>query len=214
MALLGLGGITVRVCLQLSAGQGPVECQRGVWHAARVVAREALARTVDIQLVDVVEGLEGQAWKSVVCVLEGDNAQALAQSWAGTILWIHGARSGASRKNWYLSGTTWADVPAIDPKGVVFDTCRSSGAGGQHVNTTNSAVRATHVATGLAVKIQSERSQHANKATALAVLTMKIHALNMNRAAQQGQQQRQAHHELVRGNPLRTFLGADFTPKR
>ncbi|WP_461211643.1 peptide chain release factor-like protein, partial [Desulfocurvus sp. DL9XJH121] len=77
-------------------------------------------------------------------------------------------------KNWYFGGARFSALPASLEGEVRFDTLRSSGPGGQHVNTTDSAVRATHVASGLSVKVQSERSQHANRRLALLLIARKL----------------------------------------
>ena len=93
-----------------------------------------------------------------------------------------------------------------------FETTRSSGPGGQHVNKTESAVRATHVATGISVKVQTERSQHANKRLAVLLIAHRLASHEQAQHAAQRARRRQFHHEVERGSPKRVFKGAAFEP--
>lgn len=90
------------------------------------------------------------------------------------------------------------------------DTLRSSGPGGQHVNKTDSAVRATHLASGISVKVQSERSQHANKRLARLLIAWKLEQQQQENSAALKSQRRMFHHQIERGNPRRTFTGMAF----
>ena len=92
----------------------------------------------------------------------------------------------------------------------VFALSGAGGKGGQHVNKTDSAVRATHLATGVSVRVESGRSQHANKKRARELLALK---LAEQHSAALGQHAANAHSQLyqvARGNPVRVFKGADF----
>ncbi|UUZ54668.1 hypothetical protein LP419_00855 [Massilia sp. H-1] len=90
---------------------------------------------------------------------------------------------------------------------------RASGPGGQHVNKTDSAIRATHVASGLSVKVQSERSQHANKRLAAQLLASKLADLAAA-ATEQGKSERRLRHtQAERGNAARVFVGPRFVER-
>ncbi len=102
------------------------------------------------------------------------------------------------------------DGAALLDKDLRFETLRSSGPGGQHVNTTDSAVRATHVPSGLSVKVQTERSQHANKRLARALLAHKLAALAQDALGQSRAARRVQHHQVQRGNAGRVFKGDAF----
>ena len=95
----------------------------------------------------------------------------------------------------------------------MFQTCRAGGKGGQHVNKTESAVRATHTTSGLSVRVESERSQHANKKRALALLAQKLAAAAANQQGVQAQAQHAQLYQLARGNPVRVFAGKAFQEK-
>jgi len=91
-----------------------------------------------------------------------------------------------------------------------YEATRASGSGGQHVNKTDSAVRATHVASGLSVKVQSERSQLPNKRLAGQLLAGKLQALAQVQADRDKSQRRQLHLQAERGNAVRVFSGPGF----
>ena len=127
------------------------------------------------------------------------------------------------RKNWFIGAEVFEtdEPPATDgasplrlqDKDIRYETLRASGPGGQHVNKTDSAVRATHGPSGLSVKVQTERSQHANKRLARALLAHKLAALESDAATQARQQRWLQHHGVERGNAARTFVGAGFVER-
>jgi len=99
---------------------------------------------------------------------------------------------------------------SLDQSDVRFDTFRAGGPGGQHQNTTDSAVRATHIPTGLSVVARDERSQHRNKQAAIARLHGQLAAQTDLEVATSKKETNLSHHRLERGNPVRCFKGDRF----
>ncbi|MBD9676807.1 peptide chain release factor H [Pseudomonas sp. PDM18] len=200
------------ILLQLSAAQGPDECAFAVAKALQRLLREAEANGVEVRVIEEEAGPRRGTLLSVLLALEGDSAAALAEDWSGTLQWVCASpyRPNHGRKNWYLGGARFSAPPASLEGEVRFETLRSSGPSGQHVNTTDSAVRATHVASGLSVKVQSERSQHANKRLALLLIARKLEERAEQASSALRAERRLVHHHLERGNPRRVFRGERF----
>lgn len=201
------------ILLQLSAGQGPDECCKAVGLTMQYLQKQCQAAKLKLDVIEMVMGNRSGGFKSVLLQLEGKNASQIATSWQGPMLWICPSpyRPKHRRKNWFFSGQVFEiDENAMDNT-ITFQTCRSSGAGGQHVNTTDSAVRATHTASGISVRVESERSQHANKRLARALLYQKLESARHEAMTQQEKARWLQHWELERGNPVKTFKGEKFT---
>ena len=183
-----------------------------------MIKKQCLAQGIELEIVEAISATERECLKSVLLQLDStanSAAKQLAQSWQGTMLWVCQSqyRLKHKRKNWFFSGQLFdIDESKLD-KGVTFQTCRASGAGGQHVNTTDSAVRATHTATGTSVRVESERSQHANKRLARVLLFQKLEQLALDKMTQQETVRWQQHWEVERGNPVKTFTGEKFALK-
>lgn len=201
------------VFIQLSAGTGPKECGQAIEKAAKKIIKDASKQTLKVDVVEQNHNNDGL--RSIVLSLEGEKAQEFATTWEGSLLWVCALRSGASRKNWFFNAQVFTPsaTPAFDANEIEFQTTRSSGAGGQHVNTTNSAVQAVHRPTGLSVRVETQRSQHANKKLAIELLELKHHEQTQAHTAHSKSQQRMQHHTLERGNPKRVFHGLDFIEK-
>lgn len=204
------------ILLQLSAGQGPVECNKAVGLALKTIEKQCREKDIKLDIVEAIEMKERGCFKSALLQLDSsksDLAKLLAESWQGAMLWVCQSqfRPKHKRKNWFFSGQMYEINETQLDKGVTFQTCRASGAGGQHVNTTDSAVRATHTTTGISVRVESERSQHANKRLARALLFQKLEASKLEQMTQQEKVRWQQHWEVERGNPVRTFKGEKFT---
>lgn len=198
--------------LQLSSAYGPAECCLAVVKALARLQYEAKQMQVEVQVLEQEPAKGGQ--RSVLIALEGDQAKALANRWQGTIQWICSSpyRPQHKRKNWFIGASCFEPVTQQYSDEIVFETMRASGAGGQHVNKTESAVRATHVASGISVKVQTERSQHVNKKLAMVLLQQKLAQQTQQLQARNKAIHRKHHHQIDRGNPIRVFTQMDFRP--
>ena len=110
-----------------------------------------------------------------------------------------------------LAKITQNNQALIDPKDLEVDTYRASGAGGQHVNKTSSAVRIRHVPTGLVAASQSQRSQTQNKTAALSLLTAKLQMLLEEQNVQEVRDLRGTHQEAAFGNQIRSYVLHPYT---
>ena len=207
------------IWLQLTANTGPAECCLAVRHALARLQEEAAAGALAVRLVETVDGPIAGTLSSVLVELDdtdGRTAAALARRWSGTLLWVCPSpyRPAHKRKNWFISGTAY-DPPALPADGgaIRYEAMRASGPGGQHVNKTDSAVRATHLASGLSVKVQSERSQLANRRLAGQLIAAKLQALAQAGQARDKAQRRTLHWSAERGNAARVFAGPGFVER-
>lgn len=198
--------------LQISAAQGPAECQLAVAKALRRLLTEAKDCSVEAQVVEQEPGAHAGIFRSVLLTLEGARADELARSWEGTVQWACPSpyRPNHGRQNWFIGVARFAAPPAVLEGEIRFETMRSSGPGGQHVNTTDTAVRATHVSTGISVKVQTERSQHANKRLAVLLIGRRLAQLAEDARLEQRADRRMAHHQVARGDPVKVFRGEHF----
>ena len=201
------------IILHLSAGQGPKECRWVVWRLARAFADEAAAEGLTCVPLEPITGPESSALLRVEG--QGTAAEAFARARTGTIRWVGTSpfRPTHKRRNWFVAVTSIAeaeDTPDLREADISYQTYRASGPGGQHVNTTDSAVRATHVPTGLTTTSQDQRSQFANKKVARLKLSLMIE--ERRRAGEAGGKRAlwDQHHALERGNAVRSYEGERF----
>ena len=199
------------IILHLSAGQGPEECQWVVARLAAVFAREAAAQGLTCEPVEPVTGQSASALLRVT----GHDGEAFAAARTGTIRWIGTSpfRPTHKRRNWFVAVTRAPEVETIAEfrdGDVQYQAFRASGPGGQHVNTTDSAVRATHIPTGLSTVSQDQRSQFANKKIARLKLAMIFDERRRQGSADGRRALWSRNHELERGNAVRTYEGPGF----
>ena len=191
--------------VQISAALGPAECELAVKYTLQELEKDAKKQNI---LFEILESNSTQhGYSSLLCNVS-DDAQVWLNTWLGTIQWTFQSkiRPNHKRKNWFVGISQFAtpqQLPADDT--IHFQACRASGAGGQHVNTTDSAIHATHVASGISVKVMSERSQHANKRLAKELIALKLQQQLENNQANQKQNQHLQHSLVERGNAVRSF---------
>ena len=203
------------ILLQISANTGPAECCLGVAKLLAHLERKARAGGLALTLIEETALGSTALPQSVLVALEGEETacRRFAAPYAGTILWVCPSplRPRHPRKNWFLDVALFAEPPLGFGSEVRLETMRSSGPGGQHANKTETAVRATHVATGLSVKVGGSRSQASNKAAALALLDAKVRE-HVERAADETRAQRSLRHRARAGDLVaKRFVGSDFT---
>ena len=167
--------------LEINAGAGGTESQDWAGMLQRMYTRWAERRGMKVELIDYHAG-EQAGIKSATLLIKGENAYGYAKVESGVhrLVRISPYDSAARRHTSFSS--VWV-YPVIDDNIEVeineselrIDTYRASGAGGQHINTTDSAVRITHLPTGIVVQCQNQRSQHKNKAEAYNQLLSLIH---------------------------------------
>ncbi len=198
--------------VDIQAGSGGTEAQDWADMLLRMYLRWGERRGFKTELIETSAG-EVAGIKSATVRFEGD----YAYGWLRTETGVH----RLVRKSPFDSGnrrhTSFAAVfvsPEIDdtveielnPADLRVDVYRASGAGGQHVNTTESAVRITHAPSGIVVQCQSDRSQHKNRATAMKQLRAKLYEFEMQKRRAEAQEQEEAKDDIGWGSQIRSYV--------
>ncbi|MEM9103666.1 MAG: peptide chain release factor H [Pseudomonadota bacterium] len=197
--------------MQISAGQGPVECCLAVSKTLKKIEQLCQAHGLDSTIIETTPGPKTNTLSSVLLGFESKKALELVKSWEGTIQWVFTSpyRSNHRRKNWFVSvcleELNNENHKSSCVKNIRFQSCYASGPGGQHVNKTRSAVIAVHEPTGVRVKIDTYRSQHQNKRLAIMLIEKKLSTLSEIKNKQTQFRRRMHHYQLERGNPVQTF---------
>lgn len=200
--------------IQITAGRGPAECTWVVAQVLKKMLEEAQASQIEATVLQREAGTENGTVLTALILLKGKTVEAFVNSWKGSIQWIGQSsfRKMHKRKNWFI-GIFEMDalaIKSISEKDIQYQAMRSSGAGGQHVNKVSSAVRATHVPSGLSAVAMDSRSQHQNKKLATERLLEKFKLFELEMIKKQINSQWENQLNVERGNPTRTFTGSDF----
>jgi len=164
------------------------------------------------EIIDIQQGDEAGI-KSITLLVKGDFAYGYSKAENGVhrLVRISPFDSNARRHTSFVSVDVFPEISEdidfeIDEKDLRIDTYRSSGAGGQHVNTTDSAIRITHLPTGTVVACQNERSQHKNRATAMNMLKAKLYELEEQKRRLEADNIRGEKTEMGWGNQIRSYV--------
>lgn len=198
--------------LEVHAGAGGTEAQDWTEMLQRMYMRWGERRGLSVRTVDYVPG-DGAGVKSVTMEIQGFQAYGWLKSEKGVhrLVRISPFDSNSRRHTSFASVNVFPIVDdniniVIEDKDLRIDTYRASGAGGQHINTTDSAVRITHIPTNLVVQCQNDRSQHRNKAEAMTMLKSKLFEHEMRIREEKAQQGQASKTDMGWGNQIRSYV--------
>jgi peptide chain release factor 2 len=193
-------------------GAGGTESQDWAGMLMRMYVKWSERRGFKREIMDFQPG-DDSGVKSVTFMLVGDYAYGLMTAEAGVhrLVRISPYDPAARRHTSFASVFVWPELPEdtdveIEEKDLRIDTYRSSGAGGQHVNVTDSAVRLTHLPTGIVVSCQNERSQHKNRSSAMKVLKSRLFDLKLKEQQAKLEQIAGAKTDIAWGHQIRSYV--------
>ncbi|MCD2399155.1 peptide chain release factor 2 [Borreliella burgdorferi] len=197
--------------LTIHSGAGGTEACDWVAMLYRMYSRYAERKKYKTELIDLLEAEGGI--KSVTIEIKGEYAYGLLKSEVGIHRLIRISPFDAAKKRHTSFASVFVD-PVIDdkieitikPEDIRIDTYRASGAGGQHVNKTSSAVRITHIETGIVTQSQSDRSQHKNKDLAMKVLKSRLYEYYKSKEDEKNKSKQDTKKEISWGNQIRSYV--------
>jgi peptide chain release factor 2 len=202
--------------VEINAGAGGTEAQDWAEMLMRMYTRWAEAHGYKVQLLEESQG-EQAGIKSVTLQFTGPNAYGWLKTEGGVhrLVRISPFDSAARRQTSFASVWVYPVVDdtieiEIDPSDLKVDTYRASGAGGQHVNKTESAIRITHLPSGIVVACQTDRSQHRNRATAMGMLKARMYEAELRRREEISNAQESAKTDIGWGHQIRNYVLAPY----
>ena len=203
--------------LTLHAGAGGTESCDWASMLSRMYQRWADKKGFTTQIIDYLDGEEA-GLKSVTIEIIGENAYGYLKSEHGVhrLVRISPFNAAGKRQTSFVSCDVMPDINEdvdieINDDDIRVDTYRSSGAGGQHINKTSSAIRITHFPTGIVVQCQNERSQHMNKDKAMQMLKAKLYLLKQQENLEKESDIRGEVKEIGFGNQIRSYVLQPYT---
>ncbi|RMF15921.1 MAG: peptide chain release factor 2 [Alphaproteobacteria bacterium] len=198
--------------LEIHAGAGGTESQDWAEMLLRMYLRWAERRGFKTEVVQVSPGEEAGI-KSATVLVKGENAYGWLKTEAGVhrLVRISPFDAGARRHTSFASVSVYPAIEddieiEVEDKDLKIDTYRASGAGGQHVNRTESAVRITHLPTGIVVACQNERSQHKNRAQAMKMLKARLYERELKIREEQAAAEHAAKSDIGWGHQIRSYV--------
>jgi peptide chain release factor 2 len=198
--------------IEIHAGAGGTESQDWAEMLQRMYTRWAERRGYKVELIEYHAG-EQAGIKSATLLVKGENAYGYGKTESGVHRLVRISPYDSSARRHTSFSSVWV-YPVIDDDIAIdinegdlkIDTYRASGAGGQHVNTTDSAVRITHVPTGIVVASQNDRSQHKNRATAMNMLKARLYEAELAKREAEASGEYQEKSEIGWGHQIRSYV--------
>ena len=198
--------------IEVNAGAGGTESQDWAEMLGRMYTRWAERRKMKVELVDYHAG-EQAGIKSVTYLLKGENAYGYAKTESGVHRLVRISPFGSGDKRQTSFASVWV-YPVVDENidieivesDLRIDTFRASGAGGQHINTTDSAVRITHIPTNIVVQCQNQRSQHKNKAEAYNQLRARLYEAELQKREAESNAAAAGKTDIGWGHQIRSYV--------
>ncbi|GAB6080174.1 hypothetical protein JCM10831_11450 [Hydrogenophilus hirschii] len=198
--------------IEIQAGAGGTEAQDWASMLLRMYLRYCEQKGFETEILEESEG-EVAGIKSATVKVSGDHAYGYLRTETGIHRLVRKSPfdANARRHTSFASVFVYPEVDEkieveINPADLRIDTYRASGAGGQHVNRTDSAVRITHIPTGIVVQCQNDRSQHKNKAAAMAMLKSRLYELELRKRREQQQALEESKSDIGWGHQIRSYV--------